>query len=78
MSLFRDAIDVACLQGSRSLQLRACVSLGRLWLAENRREEALALLRPIYGSFADGFNTLDLREAKALVDDLARIDVRAP
>ena len=70
MSLFRDAIDVACLQGSRSLQLRASVSLGRLWLAENRREEALALLIPIYGSFADGFNTLDLREAKALIDDL--------
>jgi len=39
--------------------------------AENRREEALALLRPIYGSFGDGFNTLDLREAKGLVDDLA-------
>ena len=62
---------MARLQGSRSLELRASVSFGRLLRTENRRDEARALLTPIYASFTDGLDSLDLREAKALLDDLA-------
>ena len=66
--LFRNAIDVARLQGGRSLQLRATLSLGRLWSANGRREDALALLRPIYASFTGGFDTPNLKEAKSALD----------
>jgi hypothetical protein len=64
--LFQDAIEVAQLQGSRSLQLRATVSLGRLWRAESRHEEALALLTPVHASFTEGPPDLkDAVEARA-------------
>jgi predicted ATPase len=50
--------------------LRAAVSLARLWSEQGRREEARALLAPVYGWFTEGFGTPDLREAQALLDEL--------
>ena len=52
-------------------ELRAAVSLARLWLDQGKRSEAGDLLAPIYGWFTEGFDTADLRETKALLDALA-------
>ena len=52
------------------LELRAAVSLARLWDAQGRRAEARNLLAPVYGWFTEGFGTADLKEAKALLDRL--------
>ncbi len=65
------ALDVARRQEAKSLELRAAMSLSRLWQQRGKREEARALLAPIYGWFTEGFDTADLREAKALLDELA-------
>jgi len=65
------ALEVARLQGAKSLELRASLSLVRLW-RQQRLHEARDLLAPIYGWFTEGFDTLDLKEAKALLDELAR------
>jgi predicted ATPase len=65
------ALDVARRQEAKSLELRAAMSLSRLWQQEGKRDEAHALLAPIYGWFTEGFDTVDLREAKALLDALA-------
>jgi predicted ATPase len=51
--------------------LRAATSLARLWRDQGRRSEARDLLAPVYGSFTEGFDTADLKEAKALLDELA-------
>jgi predicted ATPase len=64
------AIGVASAQGSRSLELRASTSLARLWRDQGKRTEARDLLAPIYGWFTEGFDTPDLKEAKALLDEL--------
>jgi predicted ATPase len=69
--LYREAIDVARGQQARSLELRAAVSLARLWGEEGRFEEARSLLVPVYGWFTEGLDTPDLVEAKALLDSLA-------
>ena len=72
---FRRAIHVARHQQARSWELRAAVSLCRLWRAQGtqrKRQEARQLLGPIYGWFSEGFDTPDLREAKALLDALAK------
>src|SRR5207247_11199039 len=66
---FQRALDVARHQGARSWELRAAVSLGRLW-EQGKRGEALALLSPIYGWFTEGFDTVDLQEAKVLLERL--------
>jgi predicted ATPase len=68
---FLHALDIARRQQAKSLELRAAVSLGRLWQHQGQRAEARELLAPIYGWFTEGFDTADLQEAKALLDDLA-------
>jgi predicted ATPase len=67
---FRKAIEVAERQGSKSFQLRAACDLARLYASHSDRAEALAILQPTYGWFTEGFDTPDLREAKALLDEL--------
>jgi predicted ATPase len=64
---FRQALDVARRQQAKSLELRAAMSLGRLWQRQGRRAEAHQILDKIYGWFTEGFETPDLREAKALL-----------
>jgi len=68
---FLKAIDIARQQGARSWELRATVSLCRLWQAQGKKEEARQMLSDIYGWFTEGFDTLDLKEAKALLDELS-------
>jgi len=67
---FDRALAVAREQQARWLELRASVSLARLWQAQGRREEARELLSGIYGWFTEGFDTVDLVEAKALLAEL--------
>jgi predicted ATPase len=67
----RQAIDVARHQQAKSLELRAAISLSRLWQQQGKRAEACELLAPIYGWFTEGFDTVDLQEAKALLEALA-------
>jgi predicted ATPase len=68
---FQHALDVARQQQAKSLELRAAISLSRLWQQQGKQAEALALLASIYGWFTEGFDTADLQEAKALLDELA-------
>jgi predicted ATPase len=68
---FQRALDVARHQQAKSLELRAAMSLARLWQQQGRRAEAHALLAPIYGWFTEGFDTADLQEAKALLDEVS-------
>ena len=58
-------------QGTRSFELRAATSLARLWRDQGKHTEARDLLAPIYGWFTEGFDTRDLKEAKALLNGLA-------
>ncbi len=67
---FQQALDIARTQQAKSLELRAAMSLARLWQQQGKREEARELLAPIYGWFTEGFDTADLREAKALLESL--------
>ena len=67
---FQQALDIARRQHARSLELRAAMSLGRLWQRQGKRTEAYQLLAEIYGWFTEGFNTADLQDAKALLDAL--------
>ena len=64
------ALDVARRQEAKSLELRAAMSLSRLWQQQGKRDEARALLAPVYSWFTEGFDTADLQEAKALLDAL--------
>jgi predicted ATPase len=57
-------------QQTKSLELRAAASLARLWGEQGRRGEARDLLAPVYGWFTEGFDTPDLKDAKALLDEL--------
>ena len=66
----RRALDFARAQAAKSLELRAARDLARLWLGQRKLSEARALLAPIYGWFAEGFDTPDLKEARALLVDL--------
>ncbi len=61
------ALDVARRQEAKSLELRAAMSLARLWQHQGKRQEAYDLLAPVYGWFTEGFDTADLQEAKALL-----------
>jgi class 3 adenylate cyclase/predicted ATPase len=67
---FRQAIDTACRQQAKSLELRAATSLAQLWRTQGRRTEAHDLLAPVYGWFTEGFETADLKDARALLDEL--------
>jgi predicted ATPase len=67
---FQQALDIARRQQAKSLELRAAMSLARLWQRQGKRAAAHALLAPIYGWFTEGFDTADLQEAKALLDAL--------
>jgi predicted ATPase len=67
---FQQALDVARRQQAKSLELRAAMSLARLWQQQSKRTAAYDLLAPIYGWFTEGFDTADLQEAKALLDEL--------
>ncbi len=67
---FRQALDVAHRQQAKSLELRAATSLARLWQSQGKRQEAYDLLAPVYEWFTEGFDTADLQEAKALLDDV--------
>jgi predicted ATPase len=58
-------------QQAKSWELRAAMSMARLWRDQGKREEAREFLAPVYGWFTEGFDTLDLKEAKALLDELA-------
>jgi predicted ATPase len=68
---FQQAIAVARRQQAKSWELRAAMSLSRLWQRQGRRTEARALLAPVYGWFTEGFDTPDLQEAKALLTEIA-------
>ena len=68
---FQQALDIARRQQAKSLELRAAMSLARLWQQQGKRAEAHALLAPVYGWFTEGFDTADLKDAKALLDKLA-------
>jgi len=68
--LYRDALSIAEEQVAKLWELRAAVSLARLRCDQGRRAEAHDLLAPIYGWFTEGFDTPDLKEAKALLDEL--------
>ena len=70
-SWFRRAIDTARSQQAKSLELRAATSLARLWAEQGKRAEARDLLAPVYGWFTEGFDTADLKDAKALLDALS-------
>jgi predicted ATPase/DNA-binding winged helix-turn-helix (wHTH) protein len=67
---FRQALDVSCRQGAFSWKLRAGTSLARLWRDQGRRKKAQQLLVPIHGRFTEGFETADLKAAKAVIDAL--------
>ena len=70
-SCFHQALDIARHQSAKALELRAAMSLTRLWQQQGKRAEARELLAPVYGWFTEGFDTADLQEAKALLDALA-------
>src|SRR6266511_416051 len=68
---FLKAIEIARRQEGKSLELRATVSLGRLWQQHGKKDEARHMLAEIYGWFTEGFDTVDLRQAKALLEGLS-------
>jgi predicted ATPase len=72
---FRQALDWARRQGAQSWELRAAASLAQLLCDQGRTAEALALLQPVYYRFTEGFDTVDLKAAKALLDALQEFGV---
>jgi predicted ATPase len=68
---YQQALTISQGQGARWLELRAAMSLARLWQRQGQRAAASALLAPIYGWFTEGFDTADLQEARALLEALA-------
>ncbi len=69
-SYFHQAISTAQSQQAKSWELRAATSLARLWQQQDKHQEAYNLLAPLYGWFTEGFDTADLKEAKALITEL--------
>ena len=68
---FVKAIEVARRQEARSWELRATMSLSRLWQTQGKQEEARHMLTEVYGWFSEGFETRDLQEAMALLEELS-------
>jgi predicted ATPase len=68
---FRSAITLAQERHAKSLELRAAMSLARLWRDQGKLQQARELLAPVYGWFTEGFDTRDLKEAKALLEQLS-------
>jgi predicted ATPase len=68
---FREALEVARRQSAKSYELRAAAGLARLWQQQGRRQDARDLLAPVYAWFTEGFDTKDLRDAKALLEELS-------
>jgi predicted ATPase len=68
---FERALAVARKQQAKSWELRAAISMARLWRDQGKRVEARGLLAPVYGWFTEGFDKLDLKQAKTLLDELA-------
>ena len=69
-ALFGRSLEIARRQEAKTFELRAATSLARLWQRQGKRDAARALLAPIYAWFTEGFATRDLKDAKALLDDL--------
>jgi predicted ATPase len=69
---FDRALAVARQQEAKSWELRAAMSMARLWRDRGKLQQARELLAPVYGWFTEGFDTLDLKDAKALLDELAK------
>jgi predicted ATPase len=69
-SCFHHALEIARTQQAKSFELRAAMSLSRLWQQQGKRQEAYDLLTPIYHWFTEGFDTADLKDARALLDAL--------
>jgi predicted ATPase len=67
---FQQALDIARHQQAKSWELRAAMSLSRLWQSQDKRQAASDLLAPVYEWFTEGFDTADLKEAKALLEEL--------
>jgi predicted ATPase len=67
---FERALALAHKQQAKAWELRAALGLARLWRDQGKRQQARDLLAPVYGWFTEGFETLDLKEAKALLDEL--------
>ena len=67
---FETALSVARQRQAKSLELRAAMSLARLWRRQGKPQQACELLAPVYGWFTEGFDTRDLKEGKVLLDDL--------
>jgi predicted ATPase len=67
---FLKAIEIARRQQAKSLELRAVMSLARLWQQQGKKEESHGMLAQIHGWFTEGFDTRDLQEAKALLEEL--------
>ena len=70
-SLFLCALEIAKSQEGKSFELRAATSLAHLWSRQGKRDEARELLAPIYDWFTEGFDTRDLKDAQALLEELA-------
>src|SRR5205807_1993532 len=68
---FKQALSIARRQDARMWELRAATGLAQLWRDQGKRHEARDLLAPVHGWFTEGFDTRDLKEAKALLDELA-------
>jgi predicted ATPase len=68
---FERALAVSRQQQAKSFELRASMSLARLWREQDKTQQARELLAPVYGWFTEGFDTRDLKEAKALLEELA-------
>ena len=68
---FRQAIEISHRQSAKSLELRAVTSLSRLWQRQGKKVDARKMLAEIYGWFTEGFDTADLKEAKALLEELS-------
>ena len=68
---FNHALELARRQQTKSWELRAAMSLARLWRDQGKVQQARELLAPVYGWFTEGHNTRDLKEAKALLEELA-------